>query len=227
MPYLPRCLTVFALLVFGAITGAVAAEPGRWEAEIKKFEAQDRDQPPPVGGIVFVGSSSIRLWDLAKSFPGRPTINRGFGGSELADSVQYADRLVIKHKPRTVVLYAGDNDIAHGKAAEDVARDFGEFVKAVQAGVPGVKIVYIAIKPSLARWKLADEIKQANQLIAKACQADENLAFVDVWGPMLGEDGRPKKELFRADGLHLSEAGYKLWAKLVEPHLGEAAAKKK
>jgi lysophospholipase L1-like esterase len=223
MSCLPRCLTVFALLITGS--AAVAAEPGRWESAIEKFEAQDREQPPPVGGIVFVGSSSIRLWDLAKSFPGRPAINRGFGGSQLADSVRYADRLVVKHKPRTVVLYAGDNDIAGGKSAEDVSRDFGQFVEAVQSGVPGVKIVYIAIKPSLARWELADQIRKANELIAEQCTAGENLAFVDVWESMLGEDGRPKKELLAADGLHLSESGYKLWTKLVEPHLGEVQTK--
>jgi lysophospholipase L1-like esterase len=223
------CLACAALAVAsGAAALSDAAEPpslspfAKWEPAIAVFEEQDAKSPPPKGGVVFVGSSSIRLWDLSKSFPKLDAVNRGFGGSEVADSVHFAQRLVLKHKPRQVVLYAGDNDIAHGKSAEQVAADFREFVQVILKELPETKITYVATKPSIARWKLADTIRQANSLIRQQVEQDESLSFVDVWPAMLGEDGRPRPELFVKDGLHLSAAGYELWTKLLQPHLTDA-----
>ena len=116
---------------------AAAAQPaGVWEAEIAEFEARDRLSPPPSGQIVFAGSSSIRLWDVEKYFPGLTIINRGFGGSQLSDLVRYADRIVIAYKPRIVVVYAGDNDIYGGATSEQVAIRFEQFVRAVRAALP-------------------------------------------------------------------------------------------
>jgi len=191
----------------------------RWEAEMRRFEAQDREQLPEEGGVVFVGSSSIRLWDLKKSFPKLDALNRGFGGSEVADSVKHVDLLVLRHKPRTVVLYAGDNDIAHDKTPEQVAKDFESFVSAVHKKLPETKILYIAIKPSVDRWKLADQIRDANGRIEAMCKNDEHCKFIDVWPPMLGNDGKPKPGLFKEDGLHMNDDGYAIWANLLNPHL--------
>jgi lysophospholipase L1-like esterase len=191
----------------------------RWEKAIAHFAAQDKVQPPPRNEVLFVGSSSIRFWDLGKYFPGRTPINRGFGGSQICDSTHFIEPLVLKHRPRTVVLYAGDNDIAAGKRAEQVVHDYRAFVAAIRAALPETKIVFIAIKPSIARWKLAPVMQQANTLVAAECVKWPQLEFVDIWLPMLGPDGRPREELLRADGLHLSHAGYTLWARLVRPHL--------
>jgi len=121
-----------------------------------------------------------------------------------------------------VLLYAGDNDIARGKSAEVVTRDFRKFVDVVRKKLPQTKIVFIAIKPSLARWKLAEEMHRANQAISAICGQNDALAYVDIYTPMLGDDGRPRPELFLKDGLHLNEKGYALWASLVRPLLGKA-----
>ena len=190
-----------------------------WEKDIAAFEKQDKDNPPPLNGVVFVGSSTIRRWDLRKNFDNKDFINRGFGGSQLADSAHFVERLVTKHQPRLVVLYAGDNDIAAGKKPEQVAAAFQEFVKAIHKDLPKTKIIFISIKPSIARWKLIDTIRETNRLIDKQCQADELLTYLDIGKPMLGDDGMPKKELFDKDGLHLNEEGYKLWASLLKPYL--------
>jgi len=212
------------LAILGVCSPLPAEEPdssfARWEKAISAFEKQDKQNPPPKGATLFVGSSSIRMWKLDKSFPDRDVINRGFGGSEIADSVHFADRIILKHRPKTIVFYAGDNDIAREKTPEKVAEDFQTFVKVIREKLPKTKIVFIAIKPSLARWKLADPMQKANRLIQEKCQKHDRLAFVDVWEPMLGDDGRPRRELFLKDGLHLNEAGYKLWTSLVRPHLG-------
>lgn len=202
-------------------TAAPAAEAteNRWEPSIRRFEELDRKSPPAPGGIVFVGSSSIVGWKLDKFFPDLPVVNRGFGGSQLADSVHFADRIVVPYKPRVVVLYAGDNDIASGKSPEQVAADFDAFVAKIRKALPHAKIIFIPIKPSLARWKLIDKMRQANALIRRRATECEGVVVLDIEQPMLGEDGRPRAELFREDGLHLNDAGYRLWSDLLRPHL--------
>lgn len=194
-------------------------DPAKWEKDIAKFEAMDKEKPQKKGQILFVGSSSIRLWNLGKSFPGLDAINRGFGGSQIEDSTFYADRIVTNYEPRTIVLYGGDNDLASGKSAVQVADDFAAFVKKVREKLPKAKIVFVAIKPSIARWKNVENVRKANALIQKQCEAGEKLVFVDIDKPMLGEDGKPRQELFVKDGLHLSEKGYEIWDALLKPHL--------
>jgi lysophospholipase L1-like esterase len=194
-------------------------KPNVWETTIATFEKQDKSKPPPMNAILFVGSSSIRLWDLPRYFPGLDVINRGFGGSQIADSVHYAPRIVIKYQPRLVVFYAGDNDLAFGKKPEQVAADFRAFATAVHKELPKTKILFLSIKPSILRWKLWDKGQKANALIEEFCKQNSQLVYVDLAKPMLGEDGKPKPELFVKDGLHLNAKGYELWTSIVSPML--------
>jgi lysophospholipase L1-like esterase len=210
-------LPTLALAVFAPL--ALAA-PEKWTATIDKFTQGDAKNPPPQGAVVFVGSSSIVKWTtLEKDFPGVTVVNRGFGGSELADSVFFADRIVTPYKPRVVVLYAGDNDLNSGKSPEVVFADFKAFVAKVHAQVPDARIVFIAVKPSPSRWNIREKGEQANALIAAECAQNPRLRFVDVWKPMLDAKGEPRRELFVADMLHMNEAGYAIWTPLVAPHL--------
>ncbi|GAB4135606.1 MAG: hypothetical protein Tsb009_02040 [Planctomycetaceae bacterium] len=159
------------------------------------------------------------MWKLNKSFPELKPLNRGFGGSQIVDSTHFSERIILKHSPKTIVLYAGDNDVAAGKTAKRVAADFRAFVKAIHAKLPKTRILFIAIKPSIRRWNLAGTIQQANRLIANQCQQDKRLVYVDIFKPMLGKDGKPRPELFVKDGLHLNEKGYALWTSILKPHL--------
>jgi lysophospholipase L1-like esterase len=203
----------------GYARGEGEADFSRWEKEIAAFERKDAANPPPKQAILFAGSSSIRLWDLKTSFPDLETINRGFGGSQIIDSVHFAPRIILKHRPKTVVLFAGDNDLAAGKSAEQVVADFRSFVRVVHKELPETRILFIAVKPSLKRWKLADEQRKANALVKAYCDSDGRLGFVDVFPSMLGEDGTPRADLFRNDGLHLNAKGYELWTSLLRPAL--------
>jgi len=196
-----------------------AAEADRWEKDMAAFEAADRQHPPDKGGIVFIGSSSIRKWDLDRWLPGTKAVNRGFGGSQMSDSVRYADRILIPLKPKVVVVYAGDNDIAAGKTPEVVLDDYKSFVEKVHAALPDTKIAFIAIKPSLKRWNLVETMRKANALVREVTEDDPCLEYIDIDGPMLGADGKPRPELFAADGLHLNDDGYQLWTSIVEPYL--------
>lgn len=198
------------------------AEAGKWAPAIEAFEQQDAENPPEKGGILFVGSSSIRFWNTDEAFPKLDVINRGFGGSQTADVLAYADRIVLPYKPRIIVLYAGDNDIAAGKTPQEVFDDTKELFGIIHENLPETRIVYIAIKPSLFRWGLVDKMRAANALIRDHAAGDDRIDFLDVDAPMLGEDGKPREELFIKDGLHLSDEGYALWNKLVRPYLHDA-----
>jgi lysophospholipase L1-like esterase len=194
------------------------ATASAFEPEIAAFEARDRVDPPPRGGIVFVGSSSIRLWpDLTSVFPAVSVLNRGFGGSTLPDVIYFAPRIVLPYAPREVVLYAGDNDLAAGRTPEQVLGDYTAFVRLVRRTLPAARIIFISIKPSPSRWALAEPTRAANALIARAIARDTLATFVDVFAPMLGASGRPRPELFQADSLHMTPAGYALWRARLAP----------
>ena len=215
VPHPVRTALCLALLLAPLHT-STHAQADRWAKEMAAFEEQDK-KASAVGGVVFVGSSSIRLWDLATYFPGVRALNRGFGGSTIPDSVAHADLLVIRHKPATVVFYSGDNDIANGRTPRQVAGDYKAFVRKVHAALPATRIAFVGIKPSIQRWALVNKVRAANALVRDYAGTDERLAFVDVDAPMLGWDEKPRRDLFVADGLHLSAKGYELWTALVRP----------
>src|SRR5687767_7656201 len=139
---------------------------------------------PPRDAVLFVGSSSIRMWKtLEKDFPDLTVINRGFGGSTIRDSIRYADRIIIPYHPKRIVLYAGDNDVAQGMTAQLVFCDYKEFVAVVRLKLPAVRIDYIAIKPSIKRWAMVDTMREANRLIREYAKSHKNLGYIDIFPP--------------------------------------------
>lgn len=220
---LGMALTFDAVLPLTSSTQA--AETNRahhlqYEPEIRAFEAADKTNPPPKNAVLFIGSSSIRKWTSAPAqFPEHKIINRGFGGSYLSDSVAFADRVVIPYRPKLIVLYAGDNDIAGGQTPEEVLRAFKAFAAKVRKGLPHTMIAFISIKPSPLREEFLDQNQQANRLIREFIGMDPRLIYLDVFTPMRTADGQTRGELFERDRLHLNEAGYKLWAGIVKPVL--------
>lgn len=198
-----------------------AAGASPFEDAFAAFAAADRATPPPAGGVLFVGSSSIRLWqDLEQQFKAQPVVlKRGFGGSRLTDCVQNVGRLVIRYRPSTVLVYAGDNDLAMGSSPDEVLHRFALFVEAVQRELPDTQIDYISIKPSPSRIGLIDAIREANALIRTYVATHPRLAYVDVYTPMLNEHGTPRPELFLPDQLHLNAQGYALWQRIIAPYV--------
>lgn len=208
---------VLAALLIAGIPAKAGQGEAPFEADIKKFEAEDAKNPPKPGGIVFVGSSSILRWKtLETDFPGYNVLNRGFGGSQISDSVRFAERIVTPYKPRMVIFFAGTNDIAGGKSAEMVFEDYKQFVTKVQAKLPATKIAYISISPAPSRWSKLDEIKKANGLIKEYATHHKNLLFVDAFPEMVDSKGGPRPELFVEDQLHLSPKGYEIWVRDVK-----------
>lgn len=187
-----------------------------WEKDIAAIEKRLADDKPKPGGIAFIGSSSIRKWDLKKSFPERNVTNLGFGGSEVLDSTRFAPRILYPLKPGTIVFYAGDNDIAKKVAPEQVAKNFMEFVTQTRKALPKVRIVYIPIKPSTARWEQYETQSVANRLIHDRYMNEPWFSYLDIVPAMLDKDGEPRPELFVQDGLHMTDEGYSIWNKALE-----------
>ncbi len=223
-----RCLLFTLLTLTAGITACktattpapIPAASLKWEKEIAGIEARDLANPPQRDCIIFVGSSSIRRWtNLAQAFPGKPVFNHGFGGSQICDSVAYADRIVIPQHPRLVVLYAGGNDINAGKTPEAVFNDFKAFAKKVGAALPTTKIAFISSAPNPKRWEQVEKVKRLNQLVEDYIRGDQRLTFINVFPHMLGPDGLPKPDIYVADRLHMNDKGYAIWTEIITPYL--------
>ncbi len=202
-----------------AAAPAATKAADRWEKDIAAFEARDKSDPPPRDAVLFVGASSIRLWETAKVFSDLPTINRGFGGSQMGDSLRYAERIVIPHKPRLVVLMAGGNDIAAGRTPEQVRDDFAALAKKIHAALPKTKFYYLSLYPSVRRKSMDEQIRKVNELIGEVIKSDPRLAYVDLRPRLSTTDGGPRPDLLRADGLHLNDKGYAAVNEIVGPIL--------
>jgi lysophospholipase L1-like esterase len=204
-----------------ALLASTAPADTRWQASLAAFDAADQEHAPPPGGVLFVGSSSIRLWDgLEKQFSAQPVvIKRGFGGSRMSDCTHYLDRLVTRYQPRLVLVYAGDNDLAEGRTPIEVLQSFQAFADGVHRKLPATRIAFISIKPSPLRRELLPQIREANALINDYTRTQDTLEYIDVFTPMLDGDGAPRAELFRADALHMNDAGYALWKRVIAERL--------
>jgi len=191
----------------------------RWKDEMAAFERQDERNGIEEGGVIFTGSSSIRMWDLAVSFPGRKLMNRGFGGSQMSDAIAWFDIIVGKHKPSLVILYEGDNDVASGKTPEEVRDGLLEFIGLLRERAPEAELWFLTIKPSPSRAALWDVATSANQLAEQLASQDERVRVIDLASCLLDPEGRADPQYFLEDRLHLNERGYAMWTELIEREL--------
>ena len=222
---------VLFLLLFGIIHSVAFSQieyqrADLWDKEIEAFQHADKAEMPKKGGVLFVGSSSIRMWkNVSSDFPDFYTINRGFGGSHLEDVNHYIPQIVIPYKPKLIVLYAGENDVMDSKTPERILGDFKTFVTVIHRNLPKTRIIFVSLKPSSSRWKAADQFQETNRLIEAETEKDKKLLFVNIWDKMLDADGMPKKEIFRDDKLHMNESGYEIWREILLPAIKRGAKK--
>jgi lysophospholipase L1-like esterase len=218
--FLPALVGFFLLPAAWAQAPATPAKKWTPEPEIAAFVAKDKENPPPKGAILFIGSSSIRLWkDVDKDFPQHRVINRGFGSSMISDCVKFADQIAIPYEPRAIFFFCGGNDINAGKSPETVAGDFRAFVEKVHAKLPNTEINFISSSPNPKRWAQIEKVRALNALVEQYCKATPHLHYVDVYSKMLGPDGQPKQGIYRDDQLHMNAEGYKIWVEVLRPLL--------
>ncbi|SRR5581483_443812 len=218
-------ITVLGLALFTSMVTAPAADApphnfARWEKEIAAYEQSDRTNPPPKGALVFTGASAIRKWtSLASDFPNNHILNRGVGGSEIADITHFADRIVFPYQPRMIFFRSGGNDIHAGLSVEQVFSDYKDLVAKIRTKLPDTEIVFISLSPSIARWEQHDKEKALNDLIKDYSIKTPHLKYIEDYDIPLGPDGKPRPELFLPDKQHFNADGYKLLAERVRPFL--------
>ncbi len=211
---------IFSLLLVFA--PSAQAQDAPFYNEIIEFKKADSTRMPAPNAVLFIGSSSIRMWnDLQKDFPGKTFINRGFGGSSTPHVIQYADEIIFPYNPKQIVIYVGENDIVSTPPATpvEVANRIDSLIRLIRNKLPLVPIVYISIKPSISRLSIIPQMKEANKLIKERLSHQKNIVFVDVFSKMLDENGKPMKDIFLADNLHMNAKGYAIWKKALEPYL--------
>jgi len=210
-----------------ATSPAYLAAQSRWQGELDAFANADRAGLPASDGVLFVGSSTIRMWpNIARDFPQQPVvINRGFGGSTMADCSLFVHDLVVRYKPRLVLVYAGDNDLAEGRTPLQILESFAHFANTLRSELPNTRIAYISVKPSPSREKLMPQVRETNNVIAAYLRRLPNSEYIDVFTPMMGADGRPRAELFLGDRLHMTEEGYRLWQSVIVQYLPDPATR--
>ncbi len=219
------CLLILlcCVVVVGGRDKTKTEDPAaKWGKTIRQFEDWDRKNSFASDAVLFVGSSSIKLWRTREYFSDLPVINRGFGGSQVFEVNYFADRIVLPYEPKVIAFYAGDNDVAKGKSAKRVFEDYQKFVKIVHDKLPRTRIIFIAIKPSGSRWSLWPVMAEANKMIDDFSGKDRRLFYFDSAGPLLKDDGKPDAKLFLKDKLHLNAEGYRIWTKALRPIIDEA-----
>jgi lysophospholipase L1-like esterase len=222
-PFARGLMVILAMICTRGADSIARANENRWESAIKAFEQDDRETAYPAEAILFVGSSSIRLWDsLPTDMAPYPVVQRGFGGAATADVIHYADRLLGNHQPPAVVLFVA-NDI-RGNAESDLspatAADlFASFVSRVHSRIPDTTLFIVAVTPTASRWSVWPQIQKLNHLLARLCDETADTVFIPTADIYLGPNGRPRDELFRSDRLHLNAAGYAHWTKRIRSYL--------
>ena len=208
---------IFTLLF---ISPMWAQEVSRFQVEVDKLVAGD-SAIEKKNIILFTGSSSIRVWNNLKTdFPKHNVLNRGFGGSQMADLVVHADKLILPYHPKQIFIYEGDNDIGAGKSSEKILREAEKLLAVIRKGLPKkVQVVFISPKPSILRWQLKDRYLDYNTKLEAWTKKQKNVTYIDVWTPMLDADGNVLRDLFVEDGLHMNRKGYEIWARVIRPYL--------
>lgn len=208
----------FIIFFISALSFNLLAQKNRFESEIKAFEKQDSIKLPPENANLFVGSSSIRFWKtLQQDFPDKQVINRGFGGSNLVELTLMSDRIIAKYNPSKIFIYSGENDINDGVSAVETLERLKTVVEKIRQKSK-VPILFISIKPSIARVSQIETQKQANKLIKRYLGKIENAEYVSIVKEMQIKKA-PNKSLFVKDMLHMNALGYQIWTKKLKKYL--------
>ena len=220
MKFIVKCICCFFVFLQFGFANFVKAQP--FIKEIKAFQAADSVLMPPQNAILFAGSSSFRLWkNIQEDFQGYTIINRGFGGSALPDVIRYREEILFSYHPKQVVIYCGENDFAIDPklSSDSVVERFKTLFKMIRERFVKTNITYVSMKPSPSRWKMKDQMIAANEGIKKYLKSQRRTNYVDIWAPMLAENGEPMKDLFLSDNLHMNSKGYAIWKEAITPFL--------
>ena len=189
--------------------------------EIKAFERLNV-QPIPKNGLLFIGSSSIRLWKtLAQDMAPYPVVQRGYGGAHLRDAIFFSQALLGNGQPAMIIGFIANDikGVPEDERPQRVKRLFKYFVKQVRKRYPKTPFLWVEITPTQSRWAQWKAIQKVNQKIKDYCEKKANLYFVETATAFLTAEGLPRTELFVEDQLHLNQQGYALWSRLIKQEI--------
>lgn len=193
-----------------------------WEKEVAQLEIKDKTESYPENALLCIGSSSFRLWkSIQEDMAPYTCINRGYGGAKFTDLAFYTDRLIAPHSYQGVMVFVA-NDITGAEddlTPQEVVTWFQRVEKTIRKKSPQTPIFLIEITPTESRWKVWNQIQEANTLLKAYCDKKKNLHFISTASAFLGPDGQPLSELFIQDRLHLNPKGYAVWAKQLKAGL--------
>lgn len=205
-----KLLFYLSVFLFSLI---ISAQENQFINEIKAFRKQDSIQKPQDGMLLFIGSSSFRLWkDVKSDFNNSNILNRAFGGATLLDLIYFQNDVVLNYKPKKIFIYCGENDVASSEKVTPkmVFKRYKTFYKTLRKEFPDTPILFVSLKPAISRWHMKDRMIATNKLIRGFMKNKKNAVFVDIWDAML-ENGEPKKDIFKEDNLHMNSKGYAIW----------------
>ncbi|NQW79159.1 MAG: G-D-S-L family lipolytic protein [Chitinophagaceae bacterium] len=218
-----KYLFVFVLFLGMLSSHAQTITAIPFQEEIDVFIKNDSIQMPATNSILFVGSSSFNYWkDITNYFPGYAIINRGFGGSSLTDIIHFNQETILKYKPKQIYIYCGENDIAASDTItpQIVFERFKTLYTIIRNRLGNkIPIMYVSIKPSVARWSMEEKFVAANSLIRNFINKQKQTQFLDVHSAMLDTNGEVYEDIFIADKLHMNAKGYAIWQKIIAPTL--------
>lgn len=234
-----RAVLLLALLLHSALLradetpGHARPDPARLAKNIAKFDDAEKETPPKRGGIVFTGSSSVRLWEVEKAFPDLPVLNRGFGGSVANDLIVYAEKVVFRYQPKVLVVYTGSNDlhghpeppVLAGLTPQEAFGDYTKFLTLVHDRLPQTRVIVGSVKVAPSRAAEMESVKKLNSLLEAWCRDRPWIRWVEATNFLVGPDGQPIAELYRADRLHMNDAGYAKWNAIIGPVIRDEWAK--
>ncbi len=197
----------------------------RFATEIANFDKQDAERPVAAGGIVFTGSSSVRFWKVTEAFPDLPVLNRGFGGSVANDLIIYANQVVLRYKPRVLVVYTGGNDLHAKLTTGEAFDDYTKFLTMVHEKLPDTRVIVSSVKVAPIRAEEIEKVKKLNSLLEAWIKEKPWIRWVEATNYLMGPDGQPMENFYRSDRLHLNDEGYAKWNAIIGPVIREEWAK--
>ena len=219
-----KCLGIFLMVIFlGACAHTQKIEVDPFSEEIHQFDLWNAKNSFPQQAILFVGSSSIRLWQTAKYFSKYSVINRGFGGARCSDVYNHYDVVIKPYQAKIIIIYCGDNDINAGESVDHVFAETKKLLERIGDDFPNSKVAFIGIKGSESRRDKWERMNQLNQKMKSYLSQKKGMNYLDLGKSLMDSNGRPRAKYFREDRLHLSEEGYQVWSDTLEKYLVGAA----
>jgi lysophospholipase L1-like esterase len=231
-----RCWWGRALAVWACATAAVplAAQDDRlrddWASLARYREANARLGPPQPDEqrVVLYGNSITEGWGpyFAAMFPDKPYVGRGISGQTTPQMLVRFRQDVIALQPAVVAILAGTNDIAGNTGPSTLAMIEDNLASMAElARAHGICVVLSSVLPAYDYpWRPG--LEPAGTIVALNAWMREyavahDLVYLDYHAAMADERQGLRPELSN-DGVHPSEAGYRLMAPLLEQAVGDA-----